>query len=145
MGYQGRESKRGGMADLARLARPAAAFFDQDPVARWLIERAGERPSLGALVGDLAERLVAEGLPLWRVTAGVMTIHPEDRARGVIWQRGRPAQETSRPHGIELSASYLDNPVAMIHQGAGALRRRLVGPHARLDFPLMAELKAEGA
>ena len=145
LGYQGGESKRGGMADLARLARPAAAFFDQDPVARWLIERSGERLSLSAIVGGLAERLLAAGLPLWRVTAGVLTIHPEVRARGVAWQRGRPAEESSRPHGIELTASYRDNPVAMIHQGAGALRRRLVGPHARLDFPLMAELQAEGA
>src|SRR5215813_13447494 len=109
------------MADRASLARPAAAFFDQDPVARWLIDQGGEQQTLIEIIGGLAERLSAEGVPLWRMAAGVLTIHPEVRARGVFWARGQRAFETARPHGIELTAAYLDNPVAMIHQGAGAL------------------------
>jgi len=131
------------MGELARLIRPVAAF-DDDATATWLL-RPGENPlSLVEIITGFAERLVREGLPLWRVTAGVLTIHPEVLARGVFWHRGAGAREESRPHGIELTSAYLDNPVALIHQGAGAMRRRLEGPAAFLDFPLMAELQKEG-
>src|SRR5262245_39072660 len=140
MVYDWGESKRGGMAELASVPRPMA-FFDDDAIAAWLIRHEGRALTLPEIIGGLADRLLGEGVPLWRVGAGVMTVHPEVRARGVFWRRGERAVEQTRPHGIELSGMYLDNPVAQIHQGAGALRRRLDGPHARLDFPLMAELK----
>jgi adenylate cyclase len=131
------------MGELARLIRPVAAF-DDDATATWLL-RPGENPlSLVEIIAGFGERLVREGLPLWRVTAGVLTIHPEVLARGIFWHRGAGAREESRPHGIELTSAYLDNPVALIHQGAGAMRRRLEGPAAFLDFPLMAELRKEG-
>ena len=131
------------MGELARLIRPVTAF-DDDSTATWLL-RPEENPlSLVGIIGGFAERMVAEGLPLWRVTAGVLTIHPEMLARGIFWRRGTGAREESRPHGIELTSAYLDNPVALIHQGASAMRRRLEGSAAFLDFPLMAELKSEG-
>jgi adenylate cyclase len=130
-------------ADLASLFRPLAAF-DDDATATWLIRHEGRPLGLSEIVAGFAERLVREGLPLWRATCGVLTIHPEVLARGIYWRRGVGAREEARPHGVQQTASYLDNPVVLIHQGAGALRRRLEGPDATLDFPLMAELKAEG-
>jgi adenylate cyclase len=131
-----------GMAELASLLRPLAAF-DDDATATWLIRPEGAL-TLPELIAGFAERMVREGLPLWRVTCGVLTIHPEVLARGIFWRRGAGAREESRPHGIQTTSSYLDNPVALIHQGVGALRRRLEGAEAYLDFPLMVELKEEG-
>jgi len=131
------------MGELARLIRPVIAF-DDDATATWLLRPEGSPVGLVDIVAGFSDRLVREGLPLWRVTAGVLTIHPEVLARGVSWRRGIGAREETRPHGIELTPAYLENPVALIHQGAGALRRRLEGSAAYLDFPLMAELQREG-
>jgi class 3 adenylate cyclase len=48
------------------------------------------------------------------------------------------------PHGAERTASCVDSPIRVLHAGATRLRRRLTGPHARLDFPILRELAAEG-
>jgi adenylate cyclase len=131
------------MADLASLLRPVAAF-DDDATATWLLRHEGRPLSLADIIGSFADRMVQEGLPLWRVSVGVLTIHPEVLSRGIFWRRGGLPREETRPHGIERTPAYLDNPVALIHQGLGALRRRLEGAEAYLDFPLMRELRDEG-
>jgi adenylate cyclase len=63
-----------------------------------------------------------------------------------MWQRGCDCVTTSeRAHGIEASPAYLNSPVRHIREGGGALRRRLEGPDAVVDFPVLEELKALGA
>lgn len=116
------------------------------PVATWLVEHGGRGIELDAFIAELAERLVAHGIPLYRVTLGVRPPHPEVFARSVRWRRGEPGVAViDRDYTIRNSETYLNSPVRLIHEGLGALRRRLVGPAAQLDFPILHELKADGS
>jgi adenylate cyclase len=79
------------------------------------------------------------------VVIGMPTLHPQIVTRSLTWHRGRGIEETARDHDVFQSASYLDSPVALIHQGAAAVRRRLGRPETVLDFPILHELRAAGA
>jgi adenylate cyclase len=117
-----------------------------DPIAAWLAEHGGLRADPGTLLAGLCEKLAAAGVPLSRVSAGVPTLHPQVVGRQFTWRRGQDGvSATPHGHGIERSSDYLDSPVRVLHQGAGAVRRRLEGSSPRLDFPILRELAEEGA
>ncbi len=125
---------------------PFDLAWSSHPVATWLVEHGGKVQRLDRLLGALCERLAASGIPLWRSVVGVRSAHPEVAARSVVWQRGnegaisRDFSYTSRDEDV-----YLKSPVKLIHDGAGAIRRRLEGPDAARDFPILDELVAAGA
>lgn len=116
------------------------------PVATWLVEHGGRGIELGPFLAELCERLATEGVPLQRVSLGVRPMHPEVYARNVRWKRGEPGVAVNdRDYTIRDTDAYRTSPIKLIHDGAGGLRRRLVGPAAVLDFPILEELRAEGA
>ncbi len=115
------------------------------PTAAWLIGHDGIKLSAVAFFDALCERLLAEGVPLMRVTSGMLTMHPQLFARTVTWDRSGRAREVLHDHGTQQSAPYLDSPIAVIHQGAAAIRRRLDIAEPQLDFPVVRDLKQQGA
>ena len=122
---------------LGRLALP-------EPI-QWLLgegRRSGER---GAFFGELCERLVAAGLPLWRANLSVRVLHPQLSGVSLRWLRGAAVEVHDNEHGMERSESYLLSPIRVIFEGAAGLRRRLDVPNPQLDFPILEELKAAGA
>lgn len=115
------------------------------PTARWLVEHGGNAVPITNLIEGFCSRLLDEGLPLLRVTTGLPSMHPLTFVRGFQWQRGKGVVMIERGHGIQKTAEYLNSPVAVIHQGAAAVRRRLDDPNALMDFGVLHDLKAIGA
>src|SRR5260221_3782969 len=54
----------------------------------WLIDGARSASTPVALLRETCERLVAAGVPLWRVGAFVKTLHPDLFGRAFIWREG---------------------------------------------------------
>jgi adenylate cyclase len=116
------------------------------PAAAWLAGQGDVPAEAPALLAGLCERLVAAGVPLTRVSAGVPTLHPQLSGRQFIWRRGESNVEAiPYGRGVERSSDYLDSPVRALHRGAGPLRRRLDGPERQLDLPLLETLAEAGA
>jgi adenylate cyclase len=116
------------------------------PVATWLVEHGGRGIELGPFLEELSERLAAHGVPLYRVSLGVRPMHPEVYARNVRWKRGEPGVAVfDRDYALRDSEAYLNSPARLIHEGAAGLRRRLEGPAAVLDFPILTELRDDGS
>ncbi len=104
------------------------------------------RGAVDRLFHDLCGQLNEAGLGLLRAVIGVRAVHPQVYGRQIIWERGCDCVSTvERQYGIESSPVYLRSPVRHLREGGGPLRRRLVGEGAILDFPILEELKAEGA
>jgi adenylate cyclase len=116
-----------------------------DPVATWLFGEARELPDSRSVVGEFCRRLVASDFGLYRLALTARTLHPQVVAIGYVWRRGdSEPTETPREHGILEDPVYLQSPVKRIHDGAPEVRRRLEGPDAVVDFPILEELQAEG-
>jgi adenylate cyclase len=134
-----------GRSPQAAGAVPAPVIDCADPLVDWLLTEAPSMPSTGAMIGEFGARLIAAGLPAARIQVGTRTLHPQLFAIGYLWHRGEAeAQEIQRGHEISTAAIYLNSPVKAIHEGVPEIRRRLVGPDAVLDFPIMQELQQEG-
>lgn len=134
-------------AHVEEAAKVASAHptWSSDPVASWLVEHGGESRDLATLLRGLCLKLVEQGLSLARVHMGIRSTHPEIMGRTVIWRRGSEATtQIDHGYGQLLSSTYQDSPIRLIHEGAGAFRRRLEGPDVVHDFPVLDDLIAQG-
>src|SRR5262245_66166550 len=132
------------------LHEPAAPSSEQkiqrttvDLVA-WLLREGRHQGSLSGLTCALGVRLVAADVQVWRLTIGLRQLHPAFYGRAIVWDGIKnEVVETPRPHGIEDSAFYRENPISVIF-GGGRIRRGLEEPGAVLDYQLLRELQRNG-
>jgi adenylate cyclase len=129
-------------ANFARIAVPS---HGSDTVGAWLLNEAGSLADTKAVIGGLAQRLVADGFPLYRLFLSVRTLHPQVVTIGHQWRRGDDLpSETPRDYGIDREEIYLASPIKPIHDGAPEIRRRIGDPGSPRDYPILAELQVEG-
>jgi adenylate cyclase len=90
--------------------------------------------------------LVEIGIPVYRIRVNIRTLHPQFVGTVFAWRRDSDEVEEITPtHDILLEERYLKSPYAAIFQGAGGIRRRLDIASVALDFPVLEELRDEGA
>lgn len=115
------------------------------PVCDWLLRGVSEDFSAEGLLDGLNQRLLASHIPVWRSSLNIHTFHPELFVRNLVWSRGEGCRSQNVSHFDTLLPIFKNSPVAMIYEGADAIRRRLRGPRALLDFPILEELARQGA
>ena len=113
-------------------------------VAEWLIDGARSAPLPQQVLAQLCDQLVACGIPLWRVAVFVRTLHPNIMGRRLVWRRGAEVEVREAPFELLESSDFLDSTIARVYLTADPIRRRLAVPDPVLDFPILAELRAEG-
>jgi adenylate cyclase len=121
----------------------------------WAVGQGLRGIAAAELFDGLCERLVTAGVPLWRAFAGMQTLHPQWGGYGYTWWRKLNAtvpEQYSR--GSEYEQNFLSSPFShLLELRASArdgspwahMRRRLAGPRAQLDFPILEGLAAAGA
>ena len=114
------------------------------PISDWLIDGARSAPLPQDVLSQLCDRLVACGIPLWRVAVFVNTLHPQIIGRRFIWWPGADVEISEGRFGLFDTPEFRDNPVARVYATRSALRRRLADPDCAMDFPILQELRAEG-
>ncbi|MFQ5958587.1 MAG: adenylate/guanylate cyclase domain-containing protein [Alphaproteobacteria bacterium] len=120
--------------------------FRAEAASAWLIGEARTAGGPRAQLEGLCRRLLAAGLPLYRASFNLQTLHPQLRAQSFVWHRvtgDAVAYDVSRD--ADTSPEYLTSTVAAINGGAGGVRCRLDVDPPQLDYPIARELKAEGA
>jgi adenylate cyclase len=95
-------------------------------------------------LAQLSERLVARGIPLWRVAVFVRTLHPNVMGRRFVWRPGAEVEAREAPYELLESSDFLDSTIARVYLTEEPIRRRLADPDCPLDFPILVELRAEG-
>ncbi len=117
-----------------------------NPLVNWVVRDAWMSKSSRDLVLRFSDAMIANGFPLWRNRLLVRTLNPLLFALGYTWKRdGSEVAVNEIPHEVMQSPQYLNSPFAMVINGEGGVRRRLEGPGARLDYPILEDLVAEGA
>ncbi len=117
---------------------------DTQEVAAWLVDGARSATQPQQVLGQLCDRLLSCGIPLWRVAVFVNTLHPQIIGRRFIWRPGADVEISEGRFGLFDTPEFRDNPVAHVYATGRALRRRLADAACPLDFPILHELRAEG-
>src|SRR5580693_9522615 len=121
----------------------------------WAVRQGLFGTGAAELFDGFCHRLVLGGLSLWRASAAMRTVHPQWGGYSYLWRRDLNAIEPSQfERGTEYRQDWLTSPFAYLVGQAQAeggsgdpwrhLRRRLCGPEALLDFPLLEELARAG-
>jgi adenylate cyclase len=120
-------------------------MMDVRSTVEWLVDGARTATTSEGVLDELCKRLVAHGLPLWRVNVFVRTLHPDLMGRRLRWESGKPLSANETPIQVLSSEMFRTSPVLAIATTGRSLRRRLLAPDCPFDFPVLAELKADGA
>jgi adenylate cyclase len=121
-------------------------MWSSHPVATWLTQHEHAANEIEFFYAALNERLVAAGIPLFRATFGLLSMHPQVYARNFLWHHTDGVQVIDRKiDDGNKREDYVRSPVYLLHQGVDSIRRRLDQPAPMLDFPVLHDLKAEGA
>ena len=122
------------------------AVAKDNPLVNWLVRDAWMSKSSRDLVARFSDATITAGFPLWRLRLLVRTLNPLLFALVYTWQRGADEVTVFEiSHEILQGEQYRNSPFAMVINGEGGVRRRLEGSNARLDFPVLEDLVAEGA
>jgi adenylate cyclase len=106
--------------------RPSQDLADVAPgIAAWLIGPARRELPPEAIVGGLAERLIAAGIPMLRVRIGQRVSNPMISAWGVIWSRSEGVQLYTVPRAMLDTGSYRGSPFEAINNTRRAVRQSL--------------------
>ena len=116
------------------------------PIADWLDAGAAPARQPAEVLLHLCHRLLALGISLHRVAVFVRTLHPNVAGRGFIWHAARDAVEvTVAPVGIQETEIYLKSPIRVVYTQQVEVRRRIGDPACPMDFPILDDMRAEGA
>lgn len=113
-------------------------------VTNWLLNQGCSFESPSAFLESTAQRLIDAGIPLFRMTLTLSQLHPVFRAATCEWMRGEAATEIARRRDLMTSRVFSHSPIAQVMRTREPLRRRLVGPEAEFDFPVLEELRDKG-
>src|SRR6185437_11717744 len=108
----------------------------------WLIGGARSAPTGPQVLAEMCERLVACGIPLWRVAVFIRTLHPNVMGRRFVWRPGAEVEAREAPFELLETSDFLDSTIARVYLTADPIRRRLGVPDPVLDFPILSELRA---
>ncbi|MDR3448185.1 MAG: adenylate/guanylate cyclase domain-containing protein, partial [Alphaproteobacteria bacterium] len=116
---------------------------DLQKLTDWLIDGARSAPSPPRMMAETCERLVAAGLPLWRVGVFVRTLHPDIIGRNFIWRPGAEVVVGSANYETLDSPGFRNSPLAIVFGEGREVRALLDGPDGK-RFSLFDDLRAEG-
>ncbi len=117
-----------------------------NPFVPWLVHEAWKATSTAELVRRLAEMLVAEGMPVFRLRLMIQTLNPLLFALAYTWEDGQDeVAEFQATHAGLQEAPFRDSPFAVVMRGEGGVRRRLDVANPKLDFPVLKDLVEQGA
>ncbi len=124
----------------------ASLQIHTNPLLSWLLNDAPLITSSKELTESFARALQTVGIPIWRMSVIIRTLHPQVMAESLRWWAKQPDVEVRRVAYTDLqSPQFLNSPLIPIFEGAGGIRRRLDIPDPVLDFGILEDLHTEGA
>ncbi len=138
------------VADQYKFAQQPAKRADDGHVSSglsdWILREAGYCSSRQQLVRLLGRKLVEEGIAVYRLNITIWSLHPEIAGKNYMWLRDSDEVIVSEPsHDVFENKSYLNSPMNLVTQGLGGVRQPLSVDEAEFEFPIMEDLKAQGA
>jgi adenylate cyclase len=112
-------------------------------IGRWLLAEGPQIDSHVELFDELCWRLVGDGVPLWRATLYMGTLHPLIRGIGARWLRElKIIEEFHILYGADATDEYLRSPIRAAIEDGTPFRRKLIDETP--EYPLLSKLRMAG-
>lgn len=113
----------------------------------WIVAQGLAGTKSESIFEGFSQRLVAAGLPINRAYSAMRILHPLYSGFGLIWRRGEAGVKEERYGASPVrSEAWLKSPLkVIIEDGVPELRRRITGPEAGLEFPVLEDFRKQGA
>jgi adenylate cyclase len=118
-------------------------MVDVSSVREWLIDGGRTSPVPAKMIEELCLRLVAAGIPLWRVGFFIRTLHPDIFGRNFIWKPGEEVALGTVDFDIQDAPEFNSSPLSIVFRERREVRCR-VGDPENARFPIIGELQTEG-
>ena len=102
--------------------------------AEWLIDGARSASLPQQILAQLCDRLVACGIPSWRVAVFVRTLHPNIMGRRFVWRPGAEVEVREAPFELLETSDFLDSSIARVYLTARPRSSQAGGPAPRSRF-----------
>jgi len=119
--------------------------IDTTSVTDWLIAGARSAPAAEDVLLELCHRLRACGVPLWRVEVFVRTLHPDVIGRRFRWQADHGVAVSTAPFVLPNQVDIRESLIGRVCTDGLPIRRQLFRAECPVDFPLLQELREQGA
>ena len=117
-----------------------------NPLINWLMDEAWKAKTQKEFVASMTDAFLAAGVPLWRFRLFIRTLNPQLFASLFTWRRDTEGiTEFKTSHQAMQEPRFVDSPIVYILNGEGGVRRKLEGDNPRLDFPVLKDLRDQGA
>lgn len=113
-------------------------------VLDWLAGGALSGAQSQDVLAELCERMVACGIPLWRVAVFVTTLHPDVMGRRFLWQAESGVTTSEALHEIAETDDFRQSPFSTVYATRVSLRRCLADKDCPADFDILRDLRDQG-
>ena len=124
-------------------ARDIAAIETQ--ITNWLIGPARRSCTPAEIVNGLVDRLVAAGIPLWRVRIAQQVANPMIGAWGIVWTRSGGAEFYTVPRSVLQTNAFRGSPFEHVIKSRTGYRSSLERLERGRDHEVLFELAAAGS
>lgn len=115
-----------------------------DNLIAWLADGARSAVETERFMSETCERMVAAGIPLFRVGVFVSTLHPSQMGRGFIWRAGAGVTLGSMAHGDDEDDGFLLSPLFRVFTEGAEVRHRIGGIESS-NVPFLTDMRTEGS
>jgi adenylate cyclase len=127
-------------------AKPTGDVGEVAAIGEWIVQQGLASDDLPGLLSGFCERIVVLGVPLWRGHLSLATLHPMYEAIGYSWRRTQGLTHDQYEHGSTSREVWQRSPVRfLVENRVPRLRNRLELGEGTETFPVLADLRAEGA
>lgn len=127
----------------ARGGRREGRIMSFGRIVEGFIRKEAERPILPVAFGFLCKGLQDSGLPLWRASLNLQTLHPEMGGSQIIWRDGVLEGNSTERAVLYSITNYNASPMKVVIETDRSFRQRLTESTA--GMPVLDDLKSQGA
>lgn len=116
------------------------------PLVDWLMRGAAFENTPEDFIRALGKKMLQSGVAVSRMSAMIWSLHPMIAGKNYIWKRGEEDITTFAPsYELYDHPSFVNSPLSHVSKGLGGVRQKLDVDDADMQFPVMTDLKKEGA
>ncbi len=116
------------------------------PLVDWLMREASFVPTPEAFTRALAKNLISQGIPLSRLSVMAWSLHPMIAGKNFLWSKKTDDVSLFTPsYELYDKPAYHNSPIRYVSKGLGGVRHRLNEDSDIDAFPILEDLKRDGA